>query len=153
MFFFLNIQLRVSFSFVGEQIVSYTGFSCSRTCFAGGHLVIIVVPLPLKFKRVHCFLANPTHLVKPMLSHAFGVIKIIQCVKTKSFLYDLQSPCSMCGPLLRSAHVSLASVLFLLKKPKPNCIKYPGRQIVFNLPKPKLSKSDCYDDTELQNMD
>ena len=45
-----NIQLRVSFSFVGEQLVSCTGFGLSLSLAAGRQLVVIV-PLRLKFKE------------------------------------------------------------------------------------------------------
>ena len=44
----------------------------------------------------------------------------------------------MSSPLLPSAHLSFANVLFLPIKPQPNCIKYPGRQLTLNLLDPKL---------------
>ena len=46
----------------------------------------------------------------------------------------------MSSPLLPSAHLSFANVLFLRIKPQPNCIKYPGRQIAFNLLEPEIAQ-------------
>ena len=69
----LNIQLRVSFSFVGKQLVSYIGFGFSRAISAGGKIVIIA-PLRLKFRRGFVFLTNPQNAVKLMLLHIFQVI-------------------------------------------------------------------------------
>ena len=44
----------------------------------------------------------------------------------------------MSSPLLPSAHLSFANVLFVPIKPEPNCIQYPGRQLTLNLLNPKL---------------
>ena len=41
----LTVKLRVSFSPVGEQVVSHTGFALSRTLSADGRFEV-VVPLP-----------------------------------------------------------------------------------------------------------
>ena len=46
----------------------------------------------------------------------------------------------MSSPLLPSAHLSFASILVLHIKPQPNCIKYPGRQIAFNLLEPEIAQ-------------
>ena len=46
----------------------------------------------------------------------------------------------MSSPLLPSAHLSFAIVLVLPIKLQPNCIKYPGRQIAFNLLAPNIAQ-------------
>ena len=52
------------FSSVGEQIVSHAGFDFSRTLSAGGQIVVVVIPLPPKFKKILTFQKQQG---KPML--------------------------------------------------------------------------------------